>query len=71
MLCACRLDPGHPFPCLPSGSLNIAVELRTTATVHTTESPRMCAIINIPSVLPKWLPVEPEYAKRCVANPRP
>ena len=62
----CRLDPAHPFPYLPSGSLNIAVELRDPADVSN-ETCGMCAIVNIPSSLPKWIEVPPGYGATCAS----
>lgn len=59
-----RLDPAHPFPYLPSGSLNLAVELRDPS--EAVLEPRgMCAIVNIPSSLPKWIEVPSEYDGTC------
>jgi polyphosphate kinase len=59
-----RLDPAHPFPYLPSGSLNIAVELRDPGDkAH--EFLGMAAIVNIPASLPKWIEVPPHYGATC------
>ena len=65
----CRLDPAHPFPYLPSGSLNIAVELRDPSESSKAHAHRsMAAIVNIPSSLPKWIEVPPEYGATCDNN---
>jgi polyphosphate kinase len=64
----CRLDPAHPFPYLPSGSINIAVELRDPSDSRY-ECRGMCAIVNIPSSLPKWIEVPSDFDGTCAPHP--
>ena len=64
-----RLDPAHPFPYLPSGSLNIAVELRDPDVGKHEQFRGMCAIVNIPSSLPKWIEVPAEHRTECASVP--
>mmetsp|Transcript_7526 Transcript_7526/g.21316 ORF Transcript_7526/g.21316 Transcript_7526/m.21316 type:complete len:920 (+) Transcript_7526:297-3056(+) len=54
LLTPIKLDPGHPFPVLPSDSLNIAVLLEDP---KCPDSPYMHAIVNIPCNLPRWHPI--------------
>jgi polyphosphate kinase len=44
------VDPGHPLPFLPSGSLNLAVLLASDTDTHT-------AFIRIPKLLPRFIEV--------------
>lgn len=55
-----KIDPGHPFPYLPSSSVNLAVLLEdpTKASIGP-----QCAIVNTPPSLKRWRIVPPQYAK--------
>jgi polyphosphate kinase len=44
------IDPGHPIPFLPSGSLNLAILLTSETDTHT-------AFIRIPKLLPRFIEV--------------
>jgi polyphosphate kinase len=46
------IDPGHPLPFLPSGSLNLAVILASGVETYT-------AFINVPKSLPRFVAIAP------------
>lgn len=52
------LDPGHPFPCLPPSSMNIAVLLEDP---RDDEQKIECAIVNIPEPLNRWREIATSY----------
>lgn len=54
-----KIDPGHPFPYLPSGSINLAVLLVDPTEVSTGTQ---CAIVNTPPSLQRWRKVPTQYA---------
>jgi polyphosphate kinase len=47
------VDPGHPVPFLPSGSLNLAVRLTMGGETHT-------AFLNVPRSLPRFVMLAPK-----------
>ncbi len=51
------VDPGHPLPFLPSGSLNLAILLASESDTHT-------AFIRIPKLLPRFIEVPGTSATR-------
>lgn len=59
LLTPIKLDPGHPFPVLPSNSINLAVLLEDP---RDPEQKLECAIINMPRSFEKWKEIDPEYA---------
>jgi len=59
LLTPIKLDPGHPFPHLPSNSASLAVLLEDPRDI---EQKLECAIINVPSSLQKWRSIDPEYS---------
>lgn len=62
------LDPGHPFPHLRSGSLNIALKLRRNGKGKRRNLPRILhAVVQVPSVLPRLVPVPGEGVARFVS----
>jgi polyphosphate kinase len=60
------VDPGHPFPHLLNKSLNLAVVL-----LRPGSSERLFAVVQVPSVLPRFvpLPAEPGASPRHVFTP--
>jgi polyphosphate kinase len=60
------VDPGHPFPHLLNKSLNLAVILQRPGS-----SERLFAVVQVPSVLPRFvpLPTEPGAMPRDVFTP--
>ncbi len=60
------VDPGHPFPHLLNKSLNLAVILQRPG-----NSERLFAVVQVPSVLPRFvpLPTEPGAMPRDVFTP--
>ncbi len=48
------VDPGHPFPHLLNKSLNLAVVLQRPG-----NSERLFAVVQVPSVLPRFVPLPP------------
>lgn len=55
------LDPGHPFPHLRSGSLNVALKLRRTSERERRNLPGVLhAVVQVPSVLPRLFAVPGE-----------
>src|SRR6185437_406301 len=48
------VDPGHPFPHLLNKSLNLAVILQRPG-----NSERLFAVVQVPSVLPRFVPLPP------------
>jgi polyphosphate kinase len=51
------VDPGHPFPQLKNKSLNLAVFLRKSGKRERRRSEKLLAVVQVPSVLPRLLPV--------------
>jgi polyphosphate kinase len=51
------IDPGHPFPHLLNKTLNLAVLLRRPK-----QSERLFAVVQVPSVLPRFLALPPTLA---------
>ena len=62
LLTPIKLDPAHPFPCLPSLSLNIAAVIHDPSEL---DPNGICAIINIPTLLDRWHVVPPEFSNEC------
>jgi polyphosphate kinase len=60
------IDPGHPFPHLLNKSLNLAVVLQRPG-----HPEKLFAIVQVPSVLPRFLalPPSPDQATRFVFTP--
>ena len=60
LLTPIKLDPGHPFPILPSKSINLAVLLEDP---RDNEQKLECAIVNVPQgAFKKWRRIDEEYA---------
>lgn len=59
LLTPIKLDPGHPFPVLPSNSINLAVLL---VDPRDAEQKLECAIVNLPGAFDKWRKISPSYA---------
>jgi polyphosphate kinase len=51
------VDPGHPFPQLKNKSLNLAVILRKSGRRDRRRAEKLLAVVQVPSVLPRLLPV--------------
>jgi polyphosphate kinase len=51
------VDPGHPFPQLKNKSLNLAVFLRKSGKRERRRAEKLLAVVQVPSVLPRLLPV--------------
>ncbi len=51
------VDPGHPFPQLKNKSLNLAVFLRKSGKRDRRRNEKLLAVVQVPSVLPRLLPV--------------
>ncbi|HTE55459.1 MAG TPA: polyphosphate kinase 1 [Kofleriaceae bacterium] len=51
------IDPGHPFPQLKNKSLNLAVFLRKSGKRDRRRTEKLLAVVQVPSVLPRLLPV--------------
>src|SRR6185437_10326302 len=58
------VDPGHPFPHLLNKSLNLAVVLQRPGNPDT-----LFAVVQVPSVLPRFVTVEPGIPPRPVFTP--
>eukprot|EP00873_Tetraselmis_striata_P018549 jgi/Tetstr1/438813/TSEL_027322.t1 len=59
LLTPIKLDPGHPFPVLPSDSLNISVLIEDP---KNRDGPYLHAIVNLPQNLPRFHEVPPAFA---------
>lgn len=59
LLTPIKLDPGHPFPYLDSGSINLAVLLEDP---RDSEQKIECAIVSIPDSLDRWKKLTPDFA---------
>jgi polyphosphate kinase len=51
------IDSGHPFPQLKNKSLNLAVFLRKSGKKERRRGEKLLAVVQVPSVLPRLLPV--------------
>jgi polyphosphate kinase len=58
------VDPGHPFPHLLNKSLNLAVILQRPGNPE-----KLFAVVQVPSVLPRFVPVEPGTSPRPIFTP--
>jgi polyphosphate kinase len=58
------VDPGHPFPHLLNKSLNLAVILQRPE-----DTERLHAVVQVPSMLPHFVPVEPGASPRPIFTP--
>ncbi|MGH7222564.1 MAG: polyphosphate kinase 1 [Gemmataceae bacterium] len=58
------VDPGHPFPHLLNKSLNLAVILQRPGNPE-----KLFAVVQVPSVLPRFVSVEPGTPPRPVFTP--
>jgi polyphosphate kinase len=68
------IDPAHPFPHLRNKSLNLALRIEAkarTKPVPGLEQPegRLLALVQVPSVLPRFVPLEPESGERYAFMP--
>ncbi|MFZ9889047.1 MAG: RNA degradosome polyphosphate kinase, partial [Myxococcota bacterium] len=62
------VDPGHPFPHLRSGSLNQALALRRAGRTERRKLPQQLhAVVQVPSVLPRLVPVPPREGRAAYA----
>lgn len=52
------IDASHPFPMLANGSLNVAVLLESTDETETHDHEPLFAVVQVPSVLPRYLEVK-------------
>ncbi|GMH42263.1 hypothetical protein BSKO_10182 [Bryopsis sp. KO-2023] len=59
LLTPIKIDPGHPFPYLPSGSMNLAILLTDPSSQSST---MQCAIVNTPRSSQRWIRVPPNHA---------
>jgi polyphosphate kinase len=58
------VDPGHPFPHLLNKSLNLAVILQRPGNPE-----KLFAVVQVPSVLPRFVTVEPGASPRPIFTP--